>query len=38
MPTSQTLLYFIYVLAAASVILAAESLYLSYASRRVKAG
>ncbi len=38
MPTSQTLLYFIYVLAAASVILAAESLYLSYASRRVRAG
>lgn len=38
MPTSQTLLYFIYVLAAASVILAAESLYLSYSSRRVRVG
>ncbi|TIT29738.1 MAG: type II secretion system F family protein [Mesorhizobium sp.] len=38
MPTSQTLLYFIYVLAAASVILAAESLYLSYAGRRVRIG
>lgn len=34
MPTGQTLLYFIYVLAAASVILAAETLYVSYAKRR----
>ncbi|MDG4874244.1 type II secretion system F family protein [Mesorhizobium sp. WSM4935] len=38
MPTGQTLLYFIYVLAAASVILAAESFYLSFASRRARAG
>ncbi|MER9840743.1 MULTISPECIES: type II secretion system F family protein [Mesorhizobium] len=38
MPTGQTLLYFIYVLAAASVILAAESLYMSYAGRRLRAG
>ncbi|MBZ9668394.1 type II secretion system F family protein [Mesorhizobium sp. ES1-3] len=38
MPTGQTLLYFIYVLAAASMILAAESLYVSYAARRVRAG
>lgn len=38
MPTGQTLLYFIYVLAAASVILAAESFYLSFASRRTRAG
>ena len=38
MLTGQTLLYFIYVLAAASVILAAESLYLSYAGRRVRLG
>lgn len=38
MPTGQTLLYFIYVLAAASVILAAESLYVSYAGRRVRIG
>jgi tight adherence protein B len=38
MPTGQTLLYFIYVLAAASVILAAESFYMSYAARRVRAG
>ncbi|RUW85690.1 type II secretion system F family protein [Mesorhizobium sp. M1E.F.Ca.ET.063.01.1.1] len=38
MPTGQTLLYFIYVLAAASVILAAESFYLSFASRRKRAG
>ncbi|TIS82410.1 MAG: type II secretion system protein F, partial [Mesorhizobium sp.] len=38
MPTGQTLLYFVYVLAAASVILAAESFYLSYAARRVRAG
>jgi len=33
-----TLLYFIYVLAAASVILAAESFYLSFAGRRARAG
>ncbi|TPI13098.1 type II secretion system F family protein [Mesorhizobium sp. B4-1-3] len=38
MPTGQTLLYFIYVLAAASVILAAESFYMSFAGRRAKAG
>ncbi|UCI18862.1 type II secretion system F family protein [Mesorhizobium sp. B2-1-8] len=38
MPTGQTLLYFIYVLAAASVILAAESLYVSYAGRRLRTG
>ncbi|TIU01340.1 MAG: type II secretion system F family protein [Mesorhizobium sp.] len=38
MPTGQTLLYFVYVLAAASIILAAESFYLSYAARRVRAG
>ncbi|MER9745431.1 MULTISPECIES: type II secretion system F family protein [unclassified Mesorhizobium] len=38
MPTGQTLLYFIYVLAAASVILAAESLYLSFAGRRARVG
>ncbi|MBZ9821458.1 type II secretion system F family protein [Mesorhizobium sp. CA4] len=38
MPTGQTLLYFIYVLAAASIILAAESFYLSFASRRTRAG
>lgn len=38
MPTGQTLLYFIYVLAAASVILAAESFYLSFTSRRARAG
>lgn len=38
MPTGQTLLYFIYVLAAASVILAAESFYLSFAGRRARAG
>ena len=31
MLTGQTLLYFIYVLAAASVILVVESLYMSYA-------
>ncbi|BAV50566.1 Type II secretion system F domain-containing protein [Mesorhizobium loti] len=37
-PTGQTLLYFIYVLAAASVILAAESFYLSFAGRRARAG
>ncbi|MBZ9891744.1 type II secretion system F family protein [Mesorhizobium sp. BR1-1-3] len=34
MPTGQSLLYFIYVVAAASVILAAEAFYLSLASRR----
>lgn len=38
MPTGQALLYLIYVLAAASVILAAESLYVSYAGRRTRAG
>lgn len=38
MPTGQSLLYLIYVLAAASVILAAESLYVSYAGRRTRAG
>ena len=38
MPTGQALLYLIYVLAAASVILAAESLYVSYSGRRVRAG
>ncbi|MER8445481.1 type II secretion system F family protein [Mesorhizobium sp. M1066] len=38
MLTGQTLLYFIYVLAAASVILAAESLYMSFAGRRARAG
>lgn len=38
MLTGQTLLYFIYVLAAASVILAAESFYLSFAGRRARAG
>ncbi|TRC72116.1 type II secretion system F family protein [Mesorhizobium sp. WSM4307] len=34
MPTGQALLYFIYMLAAASVILAGEALYLSVAGRR----
>ncbi|TIT04009.1 type II secretion system F family protein [Mesorhizobium sp.] len=34
MPTGQTLLYFIYVLAAASVILAAETMYVTYSKRR----
>ena len=34
MPTGQALLYFIYMLAAASVILAGEALYLSFAGRR----
>ncbi|MER8826450.1 type II secretion system F family protein [Mesorhizobium sp. M0938] len=34
MPTGQTLLYFIYVLAAASTILAGEALYFSLAKRR----
>ncbi|RVD15707.1 type II secretion system F family protein [Mesorhizobium sp. M4B.F.Ca.ET.017.02.2.1] len=38
MLSGQTLLYFIYTVAAASVILAAEALYLSYASRRSRAG
>ncbi|TPM93436.1 type II secretion system F family protein [Mesorhizobium sp. B2-1-3A] len=38
MLTGQTLLYFIYVLAAASVILAGESFYLSFAGRRARAG
>lgn len=38
MLTGQTLLYFIYVLAAASVILAAESFFLSFAGRRARAG
>ncbi|WP_378951598.1 type II secretion system F family protein [Mesorhizobium sp. ANAO-SY3R2] len=38
MLTGQTLLYIVYVLAAASAILAAESLYLSFAARRAKAG
>lgn len=38
MLTGQTLLYFIYVLAAASVILAAEALYVSYAKGRSRAG
>ncbi|MGT2466649.1 type II secretion system F family protein [Mesorhizobium atlanticum] len=36
--TGQTLLYFIYVLAAAAVILAAETLYVSYAKGRSRAG
>ncbi|BCG97032.1 type II secretion system F family protein [Mesorhizobium sp. 131-2-1] len=36
--TGQALLYFIYVLAAASVILAAEALYVSYAKGRSRAG
>ncbi|MBZ9977393.1 type II secretion system F family protein [Mesorhizobium sp. BR-1-1-10] len=34
MPTGEALLYFIYMLAAASVILAGEALYLSFAGRR----
>ncbi|MBA1141936.1 type II secretion system F family protein [Mesorhizobium neociceri] len=38
MLSGQSLLYFIYTVAAASVILAAEALYLSYASRRSRAG
>ncbi|PBB85179.1 MULTISPECIES: type II secretion system F family protein [unclassified Mesorhizobium] len=37
MLTGQTLLYFIYVLAAAAVILAAEALYVSYAGGRARA-
>ncbi|MEI9422776.1 type II secretion system F family protein [Mesorhizobium sp. Cs1299R1N1] len=36
MPTGQTLLYFIYVLAAASVILAAETFYVSFSGRRAR--
>src|SRR5438876_9902729 len=36
MLTGQTLLYFIYVLAGASVILAVESFYVSYSARRVR--
>jgi tight adherence protein B len=38
MPTGQTLVYLIYVLAAASVILAIEALYVSYAGRRARTG
>ncbi|RUV32195.1 type II secretion system F family protein [Mesorhizobium sp. M7A.F.Ca.MR.148.00.0.0] len=38
MPTGQALLYFIYVLAAASVILAGEAMYLSFAKRRSRIG
>ncbi|RWC97291.1 MAG: type II secretion system F family protein [Mesorhizobium sp.] len=38
MLTGQTLLYFIYVLAAASVILAAEAFYMSFAGRRARVG
>lgn len=38
MPTGQTLLYFVYVLGAASVILVGEALYLSFANRRSRAG
>lgn len=38
MPTGQTLLYFIYVLAAASVILAAEAVFFSYSKRRSTVG
>ncbi|TGR27506.1 MULTISPECIES: type II secretion system F family protein [unclassified Mesorhizobium] len=38
MPTGQTLLYFIYTLTAAAVILAGEALYLSFADRRSRAG
>jgi tight adherence protein B len=38
MLTGQTLLYLVYVLAAASAILAAEALYLSYARRRATTG
>ncbi|RVB75851.1 MULTISPECIES: type II secretion system F family protein [unclassified Mesorhizobium] len=34
MPSGQTLLYLIYVMAAASVILAAETLYMTYSKRR----
>ncbi|TJW72125.1 MAG: type II secretion system protein F, partial [Mesorhizobium sp.] len=38
MPTGQTLLYFVYVLGAASVILVGEAFYLSFANRRSRAG
>jgi tight adherence protein B len=38
MPTGQALLYLVYVLAAASAILAAEALYVSYSRRRARAG
>ncbi|MBZ9746301.1 type II secretion system F family protein [Mesorhizobium sp. CO1-1-7] len=38
MLTGQTLLYFIYVLAAASIILAGEAFYMSFAGRRARAG
>ncbi|TIM20631.1 MAG: type II secretion system F family protein [Mesorhizobium sp.] len=38
MPTGQALLYFIYMLAAASVILAGEAMYLSFAKRRSRIG
>ncbi|WP_163267053.1 type II secretion system F family protein [Chelativorans alearense] len=38
MLTGQTLLYVIYVLAAASAILAAEAFYVTYAGRRARAG
>lgn len=38
MPSGQALLYFIYALAAASVILAGEALYLSYSGRRAAVG
>jgi tight adherence protein B len=38
MPTGQTLLYVIYVLAAASAIMAIEAVYVSYAGRRAKSG
>ncbi|WP_027035634.1 type II secretion system F family protein [Mesorhizobium ciceri] len=38
MPSAQALLYFIYVLAAASVVLAGEALYLSFAGRRAATG
>lgn len=36
--TEQSLLYFVYVLAAASAILAIEAIYISYAGRRAKTG
>lgn len=38
MLSGESLLYFIYTVAAASVILAAEAMYLSYANRRSRAG
>lgn len=38
MPSGQALLYFIYVLAAASIILAGEALYLSFSDRRAAVG